>query len=624
MAQGDASVYPILPISCSIVVFCYLISWIISIAADYLYDLYLVRYSEEKQKVLIQDRVKSDFTVLKNFFKGNKIEKFDDEEAKKRLTIVQRLLNEKIYSKENKPFQHDIEELKAQKKKLREEKINGKVVELNEKSSSKQLIDKVKKSEESSLKNSKPEHKAIEKSSSKASEEAKTLPSHQSEKGEPKVESKVVTKADPKTALISEPKPVAPLVKTEPKHVEKVEPKQVVPIVKIEPKVVEKAEPKPVAPVVKTEPKHVEKTEPKPVAPIVKIEPKVVEKAEPKPVVPVVKIEPKPVAPTVKIESKIVEKTEPKPVIKNEPKVIEKEEQKPTTKSIEQIETMSIVPTVENNNSENFKQSEKTESRSIDQNEFKQESQDFDEKLFETPKIPEIEKKNGVNQNAPPNLKNVKTNEKSPLSRTPQKIQFVSKPKYANPTPTKTEAPKNITSTNKTSVESMPEDVQPKQVTVDEALDKLKLASRSATVYIEIRDNGVRESSARLGFEDKSYSFPKSENGDYSEESFKNSKLSPTNQSPGNGAKNIKSIKKNNPNPFVAQNSELLETIGKKNPLNKSLAQEYREKSSLSIEEKLKLNQRNNFNPKELIANKNKKTDNKTKKFKYDDDDDEE
>jgi len=167
MVQGDASVYPILPISCSIVVFCYLISWIISIAADYLYDLYLVRYSEEKQKVLIQDRVKSDLTVLKNFFKGNKIEKFDDEEAKKRLTIVQRLLNEKIYSKENKPFQHDIEELKAQKKKLREEKINGKVVELNEKSSSKQLIDKVKKSEESQLKNSKPEHKALEKSSPK-------------------------------------------------------------------------------------------------------------------------------------------------------------------------------------------------------------------------------------------------------------------------------------------------------------------------------------------------------------------------------------------------------------------------------------------------------------------------
>ena len=42
------------------------------------------------------------------------------------------------------------------------------------------------------------------------------------------------------------------------------------------------------------------------------------------------------------------------------------------------------------------------------------------------------------------------------------------------------------------------------------------------------------------------------------------------------------------------------------------------------MEEKLKLNQRNNFNPKELIANKNKKNVNKTKKFKYDDEEEEE
>ena len=88
-------------------------------------------------------------------------------------------------------------------------------------------------------------------------------------------------------------------------------------------------------------------------------------------------------------------------------------------------------------------------------------------------------------------------------------------------------------------------------------------------------------------------------------------------------AKAIQSAKKTNPNPFVAPNSELLETVGKKNPLNKSLTQEYREKMSQSIEEKLKLNLKNNVNPKELIANKSKKNDAKPKKFKYDDDDDE-
>ena len=103
MVQGDGSVYPILPISLSIVTFIYIISLIISILCDYLYDLYLVRFADPVQKVFIEKRVKSDLTRIKNFLKGDKIEKFDNEAAKNRLTIINKLLMEKINSKENSP-----------------------------------------------------------------------------------------------------------------------------------------------------------------------------------------------------------------------------------------------------------------------------------------------------------------------------------------------------------------------------------------------------------------------------------------------------------------------------------------------------------------------------------------
>ena len=132
MTQGDASIYPILPISASIMVFCFLLSIVISLLFDYLYDLYLVRYADEKQKNLIQDRVKSDLTLVKNFFKSNKIEKFDDEEAKKRLTIIHKLINDKVYSKDNRPFLDEIKEKKAQREKVNDEKLNGKVIDFSQ------------------------------------------------------------------------------------------------------------------------------------------------------------------------------------------------------------------------------------------------------------------------------------------------------------------------------------------------------------------------------------------------------------------------------------------------------------------------------------------------------------
>ena len=616
MAQGDATVYPILPISCSIVVFCFLMSTIISLVADYLYDLYLVKYSEEKQKILIQNRVKSDFTVLKNFFRANKIEKFDDEEAKKRLTIVQNLLNEKIYSKENKPFQYEIEELRAQKKKLQAEKANGKVVELNETSSSKQLIDKEKKSEEDEAKIPEKSEKNVIKKTEETNQ--KPLVQHiktefKPEKVEPKLEYKIAAKVEPKSIEKIEQKP-------------KVEPKTVPIVVKAEPKPIDKVEPKPVATVVKAEPKPVDKVEHKTAA-IPKIEPKPLEKVEQKPI--------------QKIELKSVEEVDSKPINNNEVKPVVKVETKPLDKN----ETIHVVPKVEHNHSEEselkhqakidfkpvevkvvsteLKQTEMAQDYSI-LNESKDEMNDFEEKIIETEKIKEKEIPSGIKQNAPTNLKIVnKPIEKSPLSRQPQKIQFVSKPKFVQ-TPAKKEAPKNITSTAKSSSESTPESkeiVHPKQVTVEEALKKLQLASRSSTVYIEIRENGVRESSARLGFEDKSFTFPKSEiDDDFEASNNANSKLSPSKPSQGAGKTTNQPVKKNNSNPFVAQNSELLETIGKKNPLNKSLTQEYREKMSQSIEEKLKLNLKNNINPKELIANKDKKNGVQRKKFKYDDD----
>ena len=67
-----------------------------------------------------------------NLIQENKIEKYDDNEAKKRLTIVQRLINEKIYSKENNPFEGEIRMKSIERDKLINEKTNGHVITLTE------------------------------------------------------------------------------------------------------------------------------------------------------------------------------------------------------------------------------------------------------------------------------------------------------------------------------------------------------------------------------------------------------------------------------------------------------------------------------------------------------------
>jgi hypothetical protein len=94
MPQGDGSQYPILPITFSIIVFCYLISLVISILVDYLYDFYLIKISRVDEKELIVRRLKSDLKRMKTFFQPNKLEQFDPDTARKRLTIVRKYYGE--------------------------------------------------------------------------------------------------------------------------------------------------------------------------------------------------------------------------------------------------------------------------------------------------------------------------------------------------------------------------------------------------------------------------------------------------------------------------------------------------------------------------------------------------
>ena len=648
MAQFDGSQYPILPISCAIMVFSFLVSVIFSLVADYLYDLYLVKYSEEKEKQLIQDRVKSDFTLLKNFFKGNKIEKFDDQEAKMRLTIIQKLLNEKIYSKENNPFKYDMEEIKAKKEKIQNEKTNGKVTNLNEN----HHVEKMKKFENKETKAPKPDEKKpsletthiepIAKVENKKIDTTAKVEPKPTPKPVDKVESKPVAKVAHMPAEKTEEKPIS---RVEPKSVEKVLPK---PTVKIEEKKVE------LKPIEKTEPNTLEKIEQTPHA---KVETKIAPKVEPKTTE---KTEPKPVA---KAEPKTVEKIEHMPIVKAEakiePKTTEKTEPKAEPKTVEKIEHTSFVKAETN-------VAPKVEPKAVVMLESKravnkEPVESVEEKLIDIQENQREEKRQQPeSKNVPLNLKNLnakKPIEKSPLSKPTQKIQFTSKPKFApqNATTHKKDyngvdsnalTKSNQSSNNKnenntdldgsfsepmsfkasTSIQDAKEEVKPKQVSVDEALSKLALASRSATVYIEIRENGVRQSSARLGFEEKSFSFPKAENSEELEEEEPLKANSKVFSKPLLDAKKPNQPeKKPNPNPFVAPNSELLDNVGKKNPLNKSLSQEYREKKQQTIEEKLKLNSRPIVNPKELIANKGRKNDlDKKKKFKYDDDESEE
>ena len=173
--------------------------------------------------------------------------------------------------------------------------------------------------------------------------------------------------------------------------------------------------------------------------------------------------------------------------------------------------------------------------------------------------------------------------------------------------------------------EEIKKEAQVQQVSVDDALNKLLSVPRTATIYLTVIENTVRESSARLGPEEKKFTFPKTADlSSDSSESNKKVESTPTPALKASPMKNKTQPADKKPllksNPFVAANSELLETVGQKNPLNKSLSKEFSEKKTQSIEERLKLNAKNTVNPKELIANKNKKN-GKSKKFKYDDDD---
>ena len=117
MVQGDGSTYPVLPISLSIIAGCYIFSFIIAKFADFIYDIYLIRYCNLPEKNLIVRRVRNDIQRIKNILKTDKIEIFDPNEAKKRLTIISQLVNERINSKENRPFLDEIREKERLKNK---------------------------------------------------------------------------------------------------------------------------------------------------------------------------------------------------------------------------------------------------------------------------------------------------------------------------------------------------------------------------------------------------------------------------------------------------------------------------------------------------------------------------
>jgi hypothetical protein len=123
MAQGDASVYPITTISISVMAICYIFAQAIAIIADLLYDFYLVKFSKTDQKEMIQTRVRNDFVRYKNILKPDKIEQFDNKSARNRLTIISKLINERIYSKEHSPFYEAIYAKKQQENKEEQSNI---------------------------------------------------------------------------------------------------------------------------------------------------------------------------------------------------------------------------------------------------------------------------------------------------------------------------------------------------------------------------------------------------------------------------------------------------------------------------------------------------------------------
>ncbi|CAF0739603.1 unnamed protein product [Brachionus calyciflorus] len=135
MTQGDGSQYPILPISLSIMTICFLISLVISTIADYLYDFYLVKFAKTDQKLLIENRVKSDIKRLGQFFQSQKLEKFDPDQAKNRLTIITHLFMERINSNENRLMIPKIDS--KEKEKISEKSANESVKKIEEKNKEK-------------------------------------------------------------------------------------------------------------------------------------------------------------------------------------------------------------------------------------------------------------------------------------------------------------------------------------------------------------------------------------------------------------------------------------------------------------------------------------------------------
>jgi len=124
LIEGSSKIYPLLPISIGVLALSYLLSLLVSFLFDLFYDLYLIKFSKIPEKTLVQQRVKNDLQRLKTYFKNDKMEQFDEKAAKTRLTIINRLLNERIYSKESSPFADAIAAKLNSKMREKAEKIN--------------------------------------------------------------------------------------------------------------------------------------------------------------------------------------------------------------------------------------------------------------------------------------------------------------------------------------------------------------------------------------------------------------------------------------------------------------------------------------------------------------------
>jgi hypothetical protein len=130
MVQGDGSQYPILPITFSIIVFCYLMSMAVSIAVDYLYDFYLVRIARVPESELIVRRIKGDLKRMRAVFQPSKLEKFDPDAAKQRLSIIRKFT---VENSDQNPANKQIDTHKSELKLINEKPEQTKeVVEVEE------------------------------------------------------------------------------------------------------------------------------------------------------------------------------------------------------------------------------------------------------------------------------------------------------------------------------------------------------------------------------------------------------------------------------------------------------------------------------------------------------------